>query len=120
MLTRDHSWVNMMVDEGKMTEDVAKKDKKAHYIVKCLGSSDFNKPTECQEPSVKTVTVPANSWLLACTDGLWNYAETPNELLKIANGALRSGSALDACKRYVDFALSSGGQDNVTVALAKI
>lgn len=64
MLTRDHSWVNMMVDEGKMTEDVAKKDKKAHYIVKCLGSSDFNKPTECQEPSVKTVTVPANSWLL--------------------------------------------------------
>lgn len=120
MLTRDHSWVNAMVDEGIMTEEVAKKDKKAHYIVKCLGSSDFHKPTECPEPSVKTVTVPHDSWLLACTDGLWNYAETAGDLLKVANGPLRAGSALDACKRYVDFALMSGGHDNVTVALAKV
>jgi serine/threonine protein phosphatase PrpC len=121
LLTRDHSWRNMVVDQGEMTDQEARKSKMAHAIVKCLGLNDHpGDPTLCPEPSVETVDLPANGWLMVCTDGLWNYAEAPTALAEAADDALHNDDALALCRRLVDFAKDKGGHDNITIGVAKL
>jgi serine/threonine protein phosphatase PrpC len=64
--------------------------------------------------------------VLACSDGLWNYApESPafgrlvGEVLvdDYPDGALR---AAPVCERLVTWALTQGGTDNISVALAAV
>jgi serine/threonine protein phosphatase PrpC len=121
LLTRDHSWRNMVVDQGEMTDDEARRSKMAHAIVKCLGLSDHpSDPALCPEPSVETVDLPANGWLVVCTDGLWNYAEAPAALTEAADETLFEDDALEICRKLINFAKDRGGHDNITVALAKL
>jgi serine/threonine protein phosphatase PrpC len=120
LLTRDHSWRNLVVDRGDMTDETARRDKLAHALVKCLGSTDFSAPTPCPEPSVTTVTLDGAGWLLACTDGLWNYAETPSALAGAAQGAFWSEDAVGICRRLVTFARERGGHDNITAAMSLV
>jgi PPM family protein phosphatase len=121
LLTRDHSWRNMVVDQGEMTDQEARKSKMAHAIVKCLGLNDHPAdPTQCPEPSVETVDLPANGWLMVCTDGLWNYAEAPTALAEAADETLLHDDAREICRKLVDFAKAKGGHDNITVGVAKL
>jgi serine/threonine protein phosphatase PrpC len=119
-LTRDHSWCNEQVDTGRMTEAQARQDKLAHAITKCIGTADFNHATPCPDPSVEVYDLPAEGWLLACSDGLWNYAETPSSLIIAANGRLWTSPAEDVCKQFVQFALDRGGMDNITCILCRL
>jgi PPM family protein phosphatase len=121
LLTRDHSWRNMVVDQGEMTDQEARKSKMAHAIVKCLGLSDHpSDPAFLPEPSIETVDLPANGWLMVCTDGLWNYAEAPTALAEAADDALLQDEALQVCRKLVEFAKEKGGHDNITVGVAKL
>ncbi len=120
LLTRDHSWRNMVVDRGEMTDEEARRNKLAHALVKCLGSTDFSAPTPCPEPTIATISLPRHGWLLACTDGLWNYAETPSALANASQGAFWTADALGICQRLVEYARERGGQDNITAAVAEI
>ena len=120
LLTRDHSWCNQVVDEGRMTEADAKKDRLAHAITKCLGTSEFDHASPCPEPSVETFVLPADGWLLACTDGLWNYAETPGSLIIAANGRLWTADAAGVCDQFIQFALAHGGMDNISCVLTRL
>ncbi len=120
LLTRDHSWRNLVVDRGEMTDDEARRDKLAHALVKCLGSTDFTAPTPCPEPTIATIPLPRHGWLLACTDGLWNYAETPSALASASQGAFWTTDALGICQRLVEYARERGGHDNITAAVAEL
>jgi PPM family protein phosphatase len=58
--------------------------------------------------------------LLLCTDGLWNYAPTADELAGLI-GALPDGAAPAAVARALaDTANERGGHDNITVAVIDI
>ena len=120
LLTRDHSWCNEVVDEGLMTIEKAQNDERAHSITKCLGTGSYEKPTPCQEPSVATYQIPKQGWLLICTDGLWNYADTPASLILVANGRLWTQPASVICQQFVDYALAQGGMDNITCVLMRL
>jgi len=89
--------------------------------VKCLGLSDHpSDPTILPEPSIETVDLPANGWLMVCTDGLWNYAEAPTALADAADDVLLQEEALQVCRKLVEFAKGKGGHDNITVGVAKL
>ena len=118
LLTRDHSLANAMIDEGRGSEPLT--GSQAHAITKCLGSTDFGSPTPCPEPSVEVFDLPAEGWLLACTDGLWGYAETPASLVLAANGKLWTAPAADVCQQFIQFARMRGGVDNITAVLARL
>jgi|HubBroStandDraft_1064217.scaffolds.fasta_scaffold00087_18 serine/threonine protein phosphatase PrpC len=121
LLTRDHSWRNMVVDQGEMSDQDARKSKMAHAIVKCLGLNDHpSDPTMCPEPSIETVDLPANGWLMVCTDGLWNYAEAPTALAEAADDTLLHDDALEVCRKLVNFAKGRGGHDNITIGIVKL
>ena len=119
-LTRDHSWVNMVVDSGQMTEDKALADPRAHQITKCLGTEDFSTATPCPEPGIGTDVIPFGSWILMATDGLTGYAQSAGALAGAANGRLWRDDAFDVCQTWVDFAKVKGGIDNVTAVLSRL
>jgi len=121
MLTRDHSWLAMVTDRKQMTEAEARLDPRAHALVHCLGTTDFTAASSCPEPGVLDLEADGNragGWLLLCSDGLWNYAETAEAILGAAGEGI-NGDAADLCARLVAFARASGGHDNVTVVAVR-
>lgn len=116
LLTRDHSWVNEMVDAGEMTEADALRSKQAHAITRCLGPLNGDPPDDVPVPSVVSLTPPPGGLLLVCSDGLWNYAPAPADLAALIRQA-PAGDALGLSRRLVEFALAQGGRDNITAAV---
>jgi len=74
-LTRDDSWLAEVVDAGIMTLEAALADRRAHAITQCLGVTDMD-----LEIHIEEVPVKLDTWLLLCTDGLWNYLEDGSRL----------------------------------------
>jgi serine/threonine protein phosphatase PrpC len=115
MITRDHSWINDVVDAGQMSEEEAEKAPLAHAIVLCLGGAAGN-TDEPVEPSIVTCEIPADAKLLLCSDGLWNYAPTLEELSGLVM-QVPVETPRDAARRLVRYAISEGGKDNITAVV---
>ena len=117
-LTTDDSWANEQIRLGVDPEE-AERGPHAHTITKWLG-------VDCPDmtPEVTTLTLGEPGYLMVCSDGLWNYASAPEEIdaaLQQARSALPAeAGVLDLASALVDWANARGGQDNVTVALARI
>ena len=116
LLTHDHSWVNAVVDAGEMPEAEALRAPEAHAITRCLGPLNGDTP----EPTIITVPMKVSGWLLLCSDGLWNYAPQTEQLAELVRTAPVGSDALAVSRMLVDYALSHGGRDNITVALLAI
>jgi len=118
MITRDHSWVNDVVDGGLMTEADALKSPMAHAIVRCLGGSTSNRD-EPLTPSVVTCDLPEGARLLLCSDGLWNYASTLDELSALVREGIDEVPQV-MTKRLVQYAVGKGGRDNITAVVLAV
>ena len=58
--------------------------------------------------------------MLACSDGLWNYAPTDAAMGELATMLPEAGEPVpfaDVCERLVTWAVGAGGMDNICVAL---
>ncbi|MFF8815041.1 PP2C family protein-serine/threonine phosphatase [Streptomyces pactum] len=110
-LTEDDSWAAQMVAAGLMTEEEAYADERAHAITGWLGADayDLDPHTASFEPDRPGVVV-------VCTDGLWNYAESPEDMAGAVPPDARS-RPLHSARVLVEHALDGGGHDNVTVAV---
>ncbi|MFJ3795142.1 protein phosphatase 2C domain-containing protein [Streptomyces sp. NPDC090088] len=110
-LTEDDSWAAQMVAAGLMSEAEAYADERAHAITGWLGADAYE-----LEPHTASFKPDRPGVVVVCTDGLWNYAETAEEMSEVvpADAALRP---LHAARVLVGHALDGGGHDNVTVAL---
>jgi serine/threonine protein phosphatase PrpC len=112
LLTRDDSWVNMVVERGEMSEAEAMCSPNAHAIVQCLGD-----PDDVPDPHTVTVVPAPGETLLLCTDGLWNYALQPARLAALLSRFPEGTPAVKLCRALVEFANDAGGHDNVTAAI---
>ncbi|MGW7242465.1 PP2C family serine/threonine-protein phosphatase [Streptomyces sp. NPDC054804] len=110
-LTEDDSWAAQMVAAGLMSEAEAYADERAHAITGWLGADAYE-----LEPHTASFKPDRPGVVVVCTDGLWNYAESAEEMCEVvpADAALRP---LHAARVLVGHALDGGGHDNVTVAL---
>ena len=114
MLSRsfDHSYVQQLVNEGKITEDQANNHPKGNLLTGCLG-------TQAEPPTaVQTVAaLQTGDTLLACSDGLWHYF-TPRELGLIVN----SLPPREATELLVQRARqrSQGQGDNLSLAMVRV
>ncbi len=115
MLTKDDSWLNEVVAAGEMTEGEAKKSPHAHAITRWLGAD----VTDSAKPSVIKFTIPGSGYLLLCTDGLWNYAPEAEQLAKLIQEKSDTDT-ITLSHQLVEYAISKGGYDNITVAILKI
>jgi PPM family protein phosphatase len=107
-ITHDDTYVQHLVDSGKLTPDEAKDHPRKSVILRALLGSDV-------EPDVSIREARAGDRYLLCTDGLSDVvtAETMLETLRIPD--------LQECAdRLVELALRGGGPDNVTVIVADV
>jgi serine/threonine protein phosphatase PrpC len=116
-LTVDHSWVNEVVAAGEMTLAEAQRAPEAHCITRTLGGPTGAAATG-DEPSFVTFDVPDGpGHFLLCTDGLWNYASEPGRLAELVRRQPGGADALAVARGLVNFARSTRGHDNITVAV---
>jgi serine/threonine protein phosphatase PrpC/DNA-directed RNA polymerase subunit RPC12/RpoP len=112
-LTLDHSWLNEVVADGEMTEVEAQKSPNAHAITRWLGADVEVKDIM---PSIVNFPISSSGYLLLCSDGLWNYAPNAENLAALFK-QLSGKDAINISRSLVEFALNSGGHDNITVAV---
>lgn len=111
-LTRDHSLVEEMVENGNLTPEEAFDHPKRHIITKAIGTNPD------VEAEVKSVDLRAHDkpMLLLCSDGLTD-AVREEEMERICK---RSLSVEQISKELMALALERGGLDNITVAVIDI
>ena len=108
-LTTDHTLVQSLVDEGRITQEEAKVHPHRNLILKAVDG--VHEP----EPDLFTVTVQAGDRVLLCSDGCSGVLEVPEMARLLGIGTLdESAGAL------VHAALEAGSSDNVTVVLGEV
>jgi serine/threonine protein phosphatase PrpC len=111
VVTIDDSWAEQAIRDGVAPDD-AYASPHAHVITRCL-RSDTAGPTP---PNISVLEISGPGALIVCTDGLWNYAQPPDDLARHA--AIATGQhPIDIARRLVQTALDAGGSDNITVAV---
>lgn len=103
-LTRDHTWVNMQVRAGVLSQQEAEHARMRHVLVKSLG----NQPEI--EADIFPVDVEPDDRFLLCSDGLSDLIEhTDLRSILVAKGTLAKIAG-----RLIEKANALGGRDNIT------
>jgi PPM family protein phosphatase len=107
-ITHDDTYVQYLVDSGKLTPDEAMDHPRKSVILRALRGADV-------EPDIATREAHAGDRYLLCSDGLSDVvsSETIAETLRIPD-------VQECADRLVELALRSGGPDNVTVIVADV
>lgn len=111
-ITRDHSYVQYLVDMGQITMKEAKNASIRNIIIRSVGN-------EAQtNPDFFTIEPASGSYLLLCTDGLTNCVS--NELLAQTVRGVTEEELSRCTDRLIKLANDGGGTDNITVILGKL
>lgn len=104
-ITRDHSLVADLIEQGRLTEAEARFHPQRSVITRALGSDPH------MQPDLYTLHVEEGDRLLLCSDGLCSMIsdEDIEEIL------LDNPAPAHACDALVEEAIIAGGLDNVTV-----
>jgi serine/threonine protein phosphatase PrpC len=113
LLTRDHSVVNEVVARGEMTESEAMGSPFAHTITRCIGPLEGDEV----EPDVSTRQLTDPGWIIVCSDGLWNYTPSVQQLVSIVHATSASENATALARALANYGLIQGGQDNISVVV---
>jgi serine/threonine protein phosphatase PrpC len=115
-LTVDDSYAAEQIANGVPRKE-AETGPHAHAITRWLG---IDAPDHT--PRLAEFSPESAGWLLVCSDGLWNYCSPPDEMAALVSRVAgeHSGDPLATSTALVDWANDQGGQDNITVALARI
>ena len=109
-VTRDHSYVEELVDAGEITADEASVHPNRSVITRALGS----------DPAMYadhfTLHIEEGDRLILCSDGLSSMIPDSD----IENIATQSSTAQICVDNLVDAALAAGGHDNVTVVVVDL
>lgn len=115
LLTTDDSVAQVQIAAG-VDRATAEAGPHAHAITAWLGAD---------APELSVTPVPlrptGDGWLLLCSDGLWNYASDPQQLVELVLESALAGvhDPRDLAARLTQWAWDQGGRDNITVALAR-
>jgi serine/threonine protein phosphatase PrpC len=109
-VTRDQSYVEVLVSAGVMSRDEAERSPYRNVILQAMGT----------KPHVSTalgrIELRRGDLFVLCTDGLSTKVTAEEILSAVTN----TPSQLEACKRLVALANERGGEDNITILLATV
>jgi serine/threonine protein phosphatase PrpC len=111
-LSRDHTLVARLVEQGILTPEQAKYHPQRNVIRQAVGVAD---PSEPLEPDIETFALQAGDLYLLCSDGLTDMVDDAE-----IEAILRDEPPTRAAWRLVDRALANGGRDNITVVLVRV
>lgn len=110
LLTKDHTLVQELINEGKLTEEDAEAYPDKHVITRAVGTD----PVE--SPDIQELKRRKNQWLILCSDGLSNFVNEDmiKECVEKYNDADKITESL------IEMANTGGGADNVTVVAVQL
>lgn len=108
-LTKDHSLIERMLDNGTITPQEAINHPQKNVILKAIGISSS------VEPDIFHSKISPGDVLLLCSDGLTNMVDDGTIARTVSEGA----SPEEIAKKLVQLANDAGGTDNITVIIAK-
>ena len=105
-LTTDHTLVQMLINEGRITEEQAADRPDRHHITRAVGAEDH------LDVELSHCALEEGDVLLLCSDGLYNMVDK-GEYPALSRRCREEGSAAP----FLDRANELGGADNITVLL---
>ena len=110
-LTKDHSYVQQLVDEGKLEPELAFDHPYSNVITRSLGDTKSQ-----AEPDYRFYNLAEGDYILLCTDGLCGLCRD-EEILAVLNEHQEKNNIVESRNALINAALEAGGYDNVTVVL---
>ena len=108
-LTHDHTWVQSLVDDGKISETEAAIHPHRSLLLKVLNGQPTN------DPDLTMVPVQAGDRLMFCSDGVCGLIDDD-----VIAAGLQIPDLDQAVERIVAESLHEGGVDNITVIVADV
>ncbi len=102
-LTKDHSYVQQLVEDGKITRAEADHHPKKNMLTRALGCTAY------VEPDVRARNLEKGDILLMCSDGLTNMVSDEQIYQSMRE------SPTTAPEKLIELANQAGGYDNITV-----
>ena len=106
-VTKDHSYVQALIDEGDITEEQAREHPRKNEITRAVGIM----------PSIEVdtmkLTLDSDESLLLCCDGVIAHL-SDDDIHKIIRD---SADPQTACQEIVDLANERGGSDNISLII---
>ncbi len=116
-VTRDHSYVQYLVDMGKITAKKARKSSQRNIITRAVGTESSVKPDTYQLSHADG----EGRYILLCSDGLSNLVEHRDIAMALKNTKDFSPEYIKkACEKMVSLANDRGGNDNITVVIVSL
>jgi protein phosphatase len=110
LATKDQSLVQQLVDVGQISESEAETHMFRNVILQALGAQ-----SEVQ-PVTGRIRLRQDDLVLLCSDGLSGKLRA-EDIQQIINNS--KGDLAKACEKLIDEANHRGGEDNITVVLAR-
>ena len=108
-LTKDHSYVEELIDCGEITPELARNHPQKNYITRALGTEPFVKADiSISDYSGETVVI--------CSDGLTNLVSDD----QISSIIKENEDFETAAKKLIELANRKGGRDNITCVIFEV
>ncbi|MHA7280102.1 PP2C family protein-serine/threonine phosphatase [Arthrobacter sp. MDT2-2] len=110
-ITTDHTFVQRLIDEGRLTPEEAEVHPHKNVLMRVLGDVDASPELDLDSFDAE----PGERWLL-CSDGL-------NAVLneRVVEQVMRETKDIRACvDTLVDLTLAGGSPDNITIAIVEV
>lgn len=104
-LTKDHSYVQQLIEDKKITREEAKTHPKKNMITKALGCTPY------VEPDLRARNFEKGDIFIICSDGLTNMVED-KQIYEIIKQDIEN-----ATDKLINEANQAGGYDNITVII---
>ncbi len=107
-LTTDHSYIQKLISDGKITKEESSKHPDKNMITKAIGTEIV------VEAELVQLNLNKNDILIICSDGLTNLVKS-NEILELVLDSFDE----DIAEKLINRANELGGTDNVSVIVLK-
>jgi serine/threonine protein phosphatase PrpC len=110
-LTRDHSYVGRLIENGMISPEEAESHPQRHILTAAMGAGAVIAPDAPEQP----IQLEPGDVLVLCTDGLWSLL-SESEIIR----TVKDSPPSDACRDLVEMAKQHGGPDNITVQVVRV
>ncbi|MCL2698257.1 MAG: Stp1/IreP family PP2C-type Ser/Thr phosphatase [Oscillospiraceae bacterium] len=108
-ITKDHSYINKLIDDGEITEEEGKTHPKRNCLTRAVGAEPL------LTPDYYEIDLHDDSILMLSSDGLHAYGEDVSIAEIIVNNPVSR-----ICDKLIEYALETDGRDNITVAVISV
>ena len=106
-LTKDHSYVQKLIEDKKITREEAKSHPKKNMLTKALGCTPY------VEPDIRARNFERGDIFIMCSDGLTNMVDEKRIYELVTQDINKAADEL------INEANAAGGYDNITVIIIK-